>query len=260
MTATAIGFPPFAPVRRGGKFATTWWGGAWVDALEDTALDLRQLRAGRKLAKGGTVGPITVSPGRIGAVVDDGESHTASVRVPTFDDSAWARLVASIAERAAHLAALLDGHLPRDLSDTAADIGLDLVPSLGDIDSECTCDGWELPCKHAAAIAYQAGWLIDDDPFLVWLVRGRGRDDVLEHLRASGSTAGAASPARAMGVPAAAAYARIPGPLPRIPAPQPRRFDAASGEASAVHALVESAAKRALDVLNGADERAVVTG
>lgn len=260
MTASAVGFAPFAPVRRGGKFATTWWGGAWVDALEDTALDLRQLREGRKLAKSAAVGSITVSPGRIGAAVDDGESHSASVRVPTFDDSAWDRLVASIAERAAHLAALLDGQLPRDLSDTATDIGLDLVPALGDIDSECTCDGWELPCKHAAAIAYQAGWLIDDDPFLVLLVRGRGRDEVLEQLRASAPTAGTSSSARAMGVPATAAYARIPGPLPRIPAPQPSRSDAPSAELGDVHSVVESAAKRALDVLNGADERAIVTG
>lgn len=248
---TALGFTAFPPSRRGGSFAQTWWGRAWISALEDTALDLGQLKKGRKLAKAGVVGPITVSPGLITATVDDGEQYVARLTVRTFDDAGWELLEARIAERAAHLAALLDGDLPHDLAETAADLGLDLVPGIGDIDSECGCDGWELPCRHAAAIAYQAAWLIDDDPFLVLSIRGRGRDDLLDRLRKSVAAAGqSGSPERELGVPATAAYARIPGPLPQLPAPGPlRRVTNATAGVHRVQLLVESAAQRARDML-----------
>ena len=39
------------PPARGRWFAQTWWGQAWLKALEDTALDSRQLKAGRGLAR-----------------------------------------------------------------------------------------------------------------------------------------------------------------------------------------------------------------
>src|SRR6185369_9803457 len=64
------GFPAFGA---GGHLARSWWGRAWVRAMEDTALDLRQLKKGRKYAAAGLVGPITISPGRIAAVVDDAD-------------------------------------------------------------------------------------------------------------------------------------------------------------------------------------------
>ncbi|WP_187776249.1 SWIM zinc finger family protein [Antrihabitans cavernicola] len=252
---TAQGFSAFAPSRRGGTFARSWWGRAWIGAMEDTALDLGQLKKGRKLAKAGVVGPITVSPGLISATVEDGEQYSARLLVRRFDEGRWTQLETRIAERAAHLAALLDGDLPRDLAQTTADLGMDLIPTLGDIDSECGCDGWELPCRHAAAIAYQAAWLVDDDPFLVLLIRGRGRDDLLARLRDSVGAVddSRTEAARQLGVPAAAVYARIPGPLPRLPAPEAFPDiglpDTADAGVRAVHRLVESAARRARDML-----------
>src|SRR5690606_31291354 len=44
------------PPARGRAFAQTWWGRAWLTALEGTALDNEQLKAGRRLARAGAVG------------------------------------------------------------------------------------------------------------------------------------------------------------------------------------------------------------
>jgi hypothetical protein len=60
-------FPQLAP-RTGddGRFAATWWGNAWVEALENTALDTARLARGKAYAGRGHVDAITVTPGRGG--------------------------------------------------------------------------------------------------------------------------------------------------------------------------------------------------
>jgi hypothetical protein len=65
------------PPAHGRGFAQTWWGQAWLKALEDTALDSAQLKTGRRLARAGAVGAVSVRPGRITAVVQDrdGTAH-----------------------------------------------------------------------------------------------------------------------------------------------------------------------------------------
>src|SRR6185312_5438488 len=64
----ARGFEAFGAQRRSTR-GRSWWARAWVQALEDTSLDSDQLRKGRRYANSGQVGAITISPGRIAALV-----------------------------------------------------------------------------------------------------------------------------------------------------------------------------------------------
>ncbi|MEU4253582.1 SWIM zinc finger family protein [Amycolatopsis sp. NPDC026612] len=178
------GFPAFGAAGARGRFARSWWGRAWLSAMEDTALDLRQLKQGRKYAAAGLVGPITVSPGRITATVDDvdGGPYRTQLRLAELSEGDWTRFFDRIASRAGHLAALLDRDMPPDLVEAAADAGVDLLPRIGDLDPECDCPGWELPCRHAAALSFQASWLLDADPFVLLLMRGKGEREIREEL------------------------------------------------------------------------------
>ncbi|MET8999821.1 SWIM zinc finger family protein [Amycolatopsis sp. NPDC004169] len=198
------GFPAFGP---GGHPTRSWWGRAWVRAMEDTALDLRQLKKGRKYAAAGLVGPITVSPGRIAAVVEDadGGPYRTQLRLAELPEAEWTRLLDRVAARAGHLAALLDRDLPPDLA------GVDLLPGIGDLDPECDCPGWELPCRHAAALSFQASWLLDADPFLVLLLRGKGEREIREELESRTAPVPVAEPAAD----------RVPGELPDLDAFRP---------------------------------------
>ena len=187
----AVGFPAFpATTRKPGRFARTWWGNAWLQAMEDTSLDLAQLKRGRKFAYAGLVGPITVSAGRIAAQVtsDDGAVHHTVVLVDRLSDAQWRRFLDEVAAKAGHLAALLDRDMPHDLVDAAADADVPLLPGIGDLQPECDCEGWELPCTHAAALCFQAAWLLDADPFVLLLLRGLGQDDLTEELRRRAAT------------------------------------------------------------------------
>lgn len=183
---SAVGFPAF-PVtkRKPGRFARTWWGNAWLQAMEDTSLDLAQLKRGRRFAYAGLVGPITVSAGRIAAQVtnDDGQVHHTVVLVDRLSDAQWRRFLDEVAAKAGHIAALLDRDMPHDLVDAATAADVPLLPGIGDLQPECDCEGWELPCTHAAALCFQAAWLLDADPFVLLLLRGLGQEDLTEELR-----------------------------------------------------------------------------
>ncbi|WP_235921722.1 SWIM zinc finger family protein [Lentzea tibetensis] len=179
---SARGFTAFPKTTRRG--AKTWWGKAWIKALEDTSLDPAPLKLGRRYAHAGVVGPITVSPGRIAAVVHDEDTvYSTAVFVEEMTDLQWKRFLDRVAAQAGHIAALLDNDMPRDLVASAEDAGVRLLPGIGDLEPECDCPGWELPCRHAAALAFQVSWLLDADPFVLLLLRGRGESELLAELR-----------------------------------------------------------------------------
>lgn len=179
----AQGFPAFEAQRRSTR-GRSWWARAWVQALEDTSLDNDQLRKGRRYANSGQVGTITISPGRIAATVYSPEdTYEAVVRVDELSEDEWSRFLDQVAARAGHIAALLDGEMPHDLVEAASDAGVPLLPGIGDLDPSCSCDGWELPCQHAAGLCYQVAWLLDSEPFVLLLLRGRSRDDLLDQLQ-----------------------------------------------------------------------------
>ncbi|NYI05477.1 SWIM zinc finger family protein [Allostreptomyces psammosilenae] len=181
----ARGFPAFPPQRRGRRFARTWWGDAWIRAMEETSLDAERLARGRRYAKAGHVGTITISPGRIAAPVHGSgdEPYQTVVFVERLTEAEWGRLLDQVASEAGHIAALLDRDMPRDLVEAAEDAGVRLLPDVGDLEPECDCPDWGYPCKHAAALSYQVSWLLDEDPFLLLLMRGKGEAELLDELQ-----------------------------------------------------------------------------
>ncbi|WP_411074704.1 SWF or SNF family helicase [Streptomyces sp. cmx-4-7] len=185
------------PPARGGAFTRTWWGLTWLKALEDTALDNQQLKAGRRHARAGAVGAVSVRPGRITAVVKDrdGTAHRSDVLVREFSEEEWERLLDLAVDSAGRIAALLDREMPPHLVEDAAAAGLDLLPGIGDLDPECGCEAWD-HCPHTAALCYQVARLLDEDPFVLLLMRGRGERTLLDQLQARSASRAAAPPGR----------------------------------------------------------------
>ncbi|MGW5772849.1 SWIM zinc finger family protein [Streptomyces longwoodensis] len=211
------------PPARGGSFARTWWGRAWLAALEDGALDNAQVRAGRRLARAGAVGAVSVRPGRVTAVVRDrdGTGQRADVLLTQLSEGQWDRLLDLAVERSGDVAALLDGEMPPRLVEDAATAGIDLLPGLGELEASCGCGAWD-HCGHTAALCYQVAQLLDEDPFVLLLLRGRSPRAVLDDLQARGTAAAAppepaAARPRRDGVDATQAYAAAPPPLPAPP-------------------------------------------
>lgn len=219
-------FPALQPLE-GEDFASSWWGNAWVEALEDTALDRARLTRGRAYARRGYVDAITVTPGRVMAYVHGTRPrpYRTEIRLRTLTDGDWDDFLATAAARPDHIAALLDKDVPHALASVA-----DLLPTPGDLIPDCSCPDDGYPCKHAAALCYQTARLLDEDPFVLFLMRGRGEREILADLshrnatRSAAERTGAASGTPVPTVPASEALAARPlRPLPPPFAPPPTR-------------------------------------
>ncbi|MFF7160373.1 SWIM zinc finger family protein [Streptomyces sp. NPDC008086] len=256
-------FPAFPPrPSDDDRFAETWWGNAWVAALEQGALDAKRLARGRGYAQEGHVDAITVTPGLALAYVRGSRPrpYRVQVRLRTLDDADWTRFLDAVAERPGHIAALLDKEMPR----TLAECGVPLLPGPGDLEPHCSCPDRGHPCKHAAALCYQTARLLDADPFVLLLLRGRGERGLLDALsRLSAARAARAAqeqgPAPLAGVRATEALApgrrlpALPAPLPMPPHPeQPPVYPAAPGgpDPFALDQLATDAAARAHALLS----------
>ena len=233
--------PPGSEAR---EFGRTWWGRAWLEALEQRArLDPDRLPRGRDYARSGAVGELTLAPGEARAMVRGRktEPYQVRIRVRRFADGEWDRVLEAIAARLGHAAALLDGELPPEIADDATGAGLDLLPGGGEVGPRCDCPDDADPCKHSAAACYLIADALDADPFALFLLRGRTRDQVLAGIRALRRGAADAGPGGRPGAGAGAVAAdgerigdegvdartafRMPvplAPIPAVPMPPPR--------------------------------------
>ncbi len=172
-----------APRPAGAARARTWWGKAWVRAVEEASYAEEDLRRGRRLARGGRVGGITVEPGRFLAAVEEGDDVlTVSGGLPELEPPLVAALAEVVAGESGRVAALLAGDLPHTLVEHAEQAGVELLPFGGELATRCTCEPWADPCHHALAVLQQLTWLIEADPFVLIALRGVGRDDLLARV------------------------------------------------------------------------------
>jgi len=196
---------PPSPGSRG-ALASSWWGTEWIAALEETSMDPGRLSRGRTYARRGAVGEITVTPGGISAKVHGSRPrpYTSSVRVRVLDDGQWDRLLDTVAAKAAHIAALLDRDMPHALVEDAAKARVLLLPADDELDPDCSCPDWGYPCKHAAALCYQIARILDEDPFVLLLMRGRDEDTIMAELHQRNNARAAAEHAAQSADPTAA--------------------------------------------------------
>lgn len=165
-----------------------WWAEKWLSALDGPWEG--RLNRGKSYAQGGRVHDVQIEPGLVTARVIGTRPtpYRVELRLPTIDDAAWGRIAARLAERAANAAALLNGELPVEAEAAFADAGAGLFPAPEErVAASCSCPDWVRPCKHAAALMYVIASALDHDPFLLFAMRGRTRDELLALMRAVGS-------------------------------------------------------------------------
>ena len=174
-----------------GKFGATWWAGRWLAALE-ALVDANRLSRGRSYARSGQVTRLDAGAKGVEARVQGSRPtpYRVTIRFRRLTDAEWAAVEDAMAAEALYAARLLSGEMPEQIEDAFRVAGVTLFPATeGDLETDCTCPDWANPCKHVAAVFYLLGERFDADPFLMFELRGRTKDQVVEALRARRATA-----------------------------------------------------------------------
>src|SRR2546427_6697593 len=74
--------------------------------------------------------------------------------------------------------------MPKNIEEGFKPVNLSLFPTaVTDLHSDCSCPDWANPCKHIAAVYYLLAERFDEDPFLIFKLRGRTKEQIIETLR-----------------------------------------------------------------------------
>jgi uncharacterized Zn finger protein len=182
-----------------GHFAEHWWAERWIKSLERIT-DAGRLRRGRSYARSGQVLSIEESKGQIQARVQGSrpKPYNVTIRLQPLSDAQWEAVFEALSEQAIFTAQLLAGEMPNEIEEAFTAAGVSLLPSTSDeLETKCTCPDWANPCKHVAAVHYILGEQFDEDPFLIFRLRGRSQEQVMAALRARRERNAPAAPSMA---------------------------------------------------------------
>ena len=169
---------------RQGQFTKTWWASRWARSLTGWISPARMTRA-RAYARRGQVIDLDVQVGLILARVQGTRPTPYQVRIQskTLSESEWQRVIDQLAGQAIYAAQLLNGEMPHEIESVFDMAGVSLFPSPEvDLTTECTCPDFSNPCKHIAAVILLVGEYLDEDPFLMFTLRGRTKDQIMSAL------------------------------------------------------------------------------
>jgi uncharacterized Zn finger protein len=204
------------------KVGTTWWGQRWIAALEQVlGGDSGRLLRGKTYARAGRTHDLVVHAGKVSAKVTGTRPAPYDVRIELtqLSDEAWRGAIQGMAEKAQFAAELLGDRMPTAIDEAFRGAGASLFPATrAELVTSCSCPDWGDPCKHVAATHYVLGEAFDRDPFLLFELRGRSKEQVLAGLRVARSDGDLVALAVPAGVPATAGTEALGGlrVLPRV--------------------------------------------
>ena len=149
-------------------------------------MDSGRLTRGRSYARKGQVLSIDETKDGIAARVQGSRPtpYKISIKINHLTDAEWNKVFEALSEQAIFTAQLLAGEMPQDIEQAFERAKVSLFPSnRRDLQTDCSCPDYSNPCKHIAAAHYILGERFDEDPFLIFRLRGRTQEQVMQELR-----------------------------------------------------------------------------
>lgn len=162
-----------APVVIDGRaIAKSFWGCAWCDHLEAFSDYANRLPRGRTYVRNGSVIDLRIEPGQVIALVQGSSLYRIRIEFQPMQADRWKAFKQRSSGKVTNLVDLLQGRLSKEiLADvTRRDTGL--FPAPAEITMDCSCPDWAGMCKHLAAVLYGVGSRLDDQPELLFVLRG----------------------------------------------------------------------------------------
>jgi uncharacterized Zn finger protein len=184
---------PVAPPQTAGvnSAGREWWAQRWIDVLESFGWR-RRLERARNYLREGRVLSFNFQGAEVTAKVQGTapDPYDVQLSLDPFSEEQWQYVIDEMSQRAIFAAKLLAGEMPHNIEDAFTASGLSLFPfSKFDIHSQCSCPDPVNPCKHIGAVYYQLGEHFSRDPFILFQLRGKTKQDIITTLRQRRSSA-----------------------------------------------------------------------
>ena len=177
----------------GRSIAKTFWGHAWCRHIESFSDYETRLPRGRAYVRNGAVLDLQITKGVIAALVMGSSCYELNFTIKPLDPLRWAEIKRQCAGRIDSLVELLQGRFSDAVMRVITDGESGLFPSLQEIQKTCSCPDWADLCKHLAAALYGIGTRLDQEPELLFLLRGVDPSELLERTSAEVIHAGSSS-------------------------------------------------------------------
>jgi uncharacterized Zn finger protein len=164
----------------------TWWGQRFIAALEGFT-DHGRLQRGRSYSGDSRVLAFAITDGLVTATVRGNVNpyygvykeprYQTRLQLAPISAPDWDKAIAYLGSRADLIARLLLREMPDTIDEAFAGLKLPLLPrSRQDFAlTACSCPDDFNPCKHIAGVYYRLAARLDQDPFLLFELRGLSR-------------------------------------------------------------------------------------
>jgi uncharacterized Zn finger protein len=177
------------------QFSRTWWGKRFIEALEKFT-DSGRLGRGRAYANNGKVKEHQIKDGKVTAKVRGSinayfgvtkePTYNVSIEIKTISAADWSKIIAKLGTKASAISKLLLGEVPDNIEAIFSEMNAHLLPhNRQDFQTKCSCPDYSNPCKHIAGVYYLVAAQLDQDPFLLFELRGISRSKLQEELAKS---------------------------------------------------------------------------
>jgi len=175
------------------KTVRTWWGKRYIEALEGF-IDSGRLQRGKGYASDKRILQWSMEGNRVTATIRGNinpyfevyeEPHYKTfIELQAISASDWQKVILQLGSQAAFVSRLLLNEVPDTIEDPFEELGLSLLPrSIKDMKTKCSCPDYANPCKHIAGLDYFLASQLDQDPFLLFELRGLSRAELVRQLK-----------------------------------------------------------------------------
>lgn len=168
-------------VVKGTKLASTFWGQAWNKNLERYQQYDNRLPRGRSYVRNGMVIHLEIEKGGIKALVSGTSLYEVSIHIEPLAIARWKALKHKCAGQISSLVSLLQGKIPPSMMELVTAEKEGLFPEPKDIRFICTCPDYADLCKHSSAALYGVGARLDENPELLFQLRGVDHTEIISN-------------------------------------------------------------------------------
>lgn len=169
----------------GRKIATSFWGQAWCDHMEQYCDYSNRLPRGRTYVRNGSVIDLQIDKGNIKALVSGSDIYKLNITIKTVSDAQWKKIQQDCAQSISSLLDLLQGRFDQGVMKRLTRPGDGLFPQSNEIKMSCSCPDGAVMCKHVAAVLYGVGARLDTAPELLFTLRNVDHTELISEAASS---------------------------------------------------------------------------